>query len=360
MKIGILTFHRAENFGAILQAFALFTFLKNRGFQVEIIDYRCREIDVHYQILNPEILWSRKNFIASFREYYSRFKSLGLRRIRKAKFRQFMTENLVLSREYSTISKPLDYDAIIVGSDQVWNSHLCRGSESIYFLDFPFATGTKRISYAASSEKNGLDRLDDSIIENALNKFDRISVREEFLKAKLQPLVRKTISVCLDPTFLLEKKDYERLIKGRTDFEYILVYQMTPFPEYMNAIESIAREKGLKIMQIFGGYQDSKDSEIFKTVRDWGPIDILSIIAGAKYVFTTSFHGLALSIILEKDFWCIDKGDNYRQKSILTRLNLENRLLDSVTDISCDSIDYSAVNKKLKYLIKDSIDFLNI
>lgn len=86
MKIGILTFHQAENFGAILQTYALQTYLQKQGYSVEVIDYRCKSIEVHYQILNPSVLFIRKNVFISFQEYVERFRNLRDRFVRKGKF----------------------------------------------------------------------------------------------------------------------------------------------------------------------------------------------------------------------------------------------------------------------------------
>ena len=136
MKIGILTYHQADNLGAVMQAYALSKYLQKEGHEAEVIDYRCFAIECHYDIFNPRILLSRKNVFQSITEYFGRFKMLN-EHIRKHRFfKAFHTKNISMSKRMSSIKKPLTYDIIITGSDQVWNFHLNKGSENIHLLAF--------------------------------------------------------------------------------------------------------------------------------------------------------------------------------------------------------------------------------
>lgn len=263
-KIGVLTFHRAENFGAVLQAYALQTYLMQLGYEVSIIDYRCKAIETQYQIFNPSILWSRKNIWISFCTYLRRFKHLRIRQIRKQKYVDFRNRYLCLTKPMTKVGSIHNLDVCIVGSDQVWNMHLTGGLDKTYFLDFPMRNDTKRISYAASSERDphGLFHQYSQEISRMLNAFHDISVREPFLKDALQPYASCDIQVSLDPTFLLSKSDYLKLAVKPKESNYILVYHMHPTEQGTRLAEHIAEKSGSKVIEIYGGYPENgmKDS----------------------------------------------------------------------------------------------------
>lgn len=360
MNIGILTFHRAENFGATLQAYALQTYLFQLGHNVKIIDYRCPAIEMTYDILNPRILFSRKNVVASLKLYVNRFISIDDRVLKKQRFQSFWSSCYKLTPSLVGVKRDMGFDAYITGSDQVWNLHLTHGLDEMYFLSFPMKDGAKKISYAASSENdpNGLLWKNSDSVKRMLKSFDAISVREDFLKEDLARFVPNPISVCLDPTFLLKKSDYVALSKQPAIREkYVVVYHMTPSKEGTALAERIARKYSYKIIEIFGGYSCNKDKDRYKS--NLGPSEILGYISNAEVVITTSFHGLALSVMLNKEFWVIDHSGNYRQRNLLTLLGLDNRLV--VSQEQCpieEQIDYYSVKNILNEAVQSSKDFL--
>lgn len=358
MRVGILTFHNAENFGAVLQAYALKTFLQNCGCDAQIIDYRNPAITAVYDIFNPRILLTRKNIFASLHQYFSRFRNLEDRRICKKKYLDFRNTYLNLTKRCASLkSLDIDFDRVIVGSDQVWNLHLTGGFDKNYFLDFVKKTGVKKISYAASAEVDPCNLLAKhrDKVSALLNDFDDLSVREDFLIEELACYTMKEISVCLDPTFLLDAETYRSLSEEVSHDKYVLVYHMTPIPEGALMAESVARKNGWKVIEIHIGYGCGESDERHKV--NLGPLEILSYLVHAEEVFTSSFHGLALSLIMNKNVWVVDKGNNMRQRNLLSSLNLDNRLLSSNSFVDVP-IDYSNVNKLLDLQIKKSRDFL--
>lgn len=356
IKIGILTYHRADNFGALLQSYALVTYLREEGYDAEIIDYRCRKIEAQYQVFCPQLLLTRKNVFVSIREYVERFKNVRDRKVRRRKIKQFRERYLPMSVSCHSILRPLDYDVIITGSDQVWNFHLNKGSENVYLLDFPFLPSTLRVAYAASSEQNGMEKVSSTYLSHCLEQFDKISVREDFIKGFLYGLVGRDVKICLDPTFLLAKEQYERLAIIPSRPKYILVYHMTYAPKVLTLARQIAKERNAELVELFGSF--IKRSDAYRIV-DWSPTEVIGYIAGAEMVFTTSFHGLALSLILRKDVWVVNKGENLRQKSLLGMAGLSHRLLSDVKDYDGTSIDYRQVEERLRPAIDHSKAFLN-
>lgn len=361
MRIGILTFHRAENFGATLQAYALQHYVSQLGYDVRIIDYRCPAIEMAYDIFNPRILFSRKNVAISLNIYLNRFKNIKDRIRKKRNFESFWVSHYQKTSPTTKICEDMGFDAYIVGSDQVWNLHLTHGLDNMYFLSFPMKSDAKKISYAASSENdpNGLIWKNRDRVYQLLQSFDHISVREDFLKTELARIISSPISVCLDPTFLLNKSDYQALSKRpMIRDKYVLVYHMTPSGDGVALAERIARAHSCKVVEIFGGYSNSKNREQCKS--DLGPSEILGYIADAEVVITTSFHGLALSLILNKEFWIMNHSGNYRQRNLLRLLDLDDRLIQKYEDCPIDqSIDYIRVSQALENATQSSKQFLS-
>lgn len=360
MKVGIVTFHRAENFGATMQAYALQTYLTHQGCDVEIIDYRSSSIERNYDVLNPRILWSRKNALISLKLYLKRFFNIRDRVEKKRRFKTFWVKNYHLSPSISKITRDLGYDLYITGSDQVWNLHLTGGVDKVYFLSFPMKQEAKKISYAASSENDpkGLLWKNKELISVYLKSFNSISVREEFLKTDLKRYVENPISVCLDPTFLLDRKCYNDIaVMPKIEEKYVLVYHMTPTSESVPLANKIASIREYRVIEIFGGYSDLKDKERYKS--DLGPAEILGYIACAETIVTTSFHGLALSLIMNKDFWIINHSGNYRQRNLLAQLSLDSRMVENHKTCDIDqSIDYGVVNATMSDFVRRSKSFL--
>ncbi len=359
MKIGILTFHRAENFGAVLQAYALQTFLQNEGCDAFIIDYRNLSIEAMYDVFNPGILFARKNIFKSLRLYITRFNHVQNRYQCKYKYRDFRKKFFNLTEKVKTLNNlAKEFDCIIAGSDQIWNLHLTGGLDRNYFLAFSRNYRTKKISYAVSAEYDPCDLLSHykDKISKLLNDFDYLSVREEFFKNELQKYTAKEIAVCLDPTFLLKGGQYKEMTWKPLDKSYILVYHMTPIPMGTMLAEKIATVKDYKVIEIHIGYGEHQNDERHKI--NLGPLDILSYIAWAEEIITSSFHGLALSLIMQKDVWVVNKGNNLRQRNLLTSLGLEERLLTELDDYKDQKINYDAVEKKLGSRIKYSKDFI--
>lgn len=353
-RVGIVTFHRAENFGAVMQSYALQTVIERLGHEAVIIDYRNKTIERNYHILNPAILLSRKNIIASISQYLYRFKNLKQRYLKKKYYRHFRQQYL-----HSIPSKELsDIECLITGSDQVWNMHITGGYDSFYFLDHASLTGKRKISYAASADKNisHLLKKHENRLRKALSDYKSLSVREDFLKDELAPYTDKMIAVALDPTFLLDKQSYLKIADKVKEKGYVLLYQMTKSEESERLAKQIAAERNLHVVEVFGGYGERRGSRVLSP----SPTYLLGLFANAQAVVTTSFHGVAFSLIFQKDLWVIDAGNNLRQRNILEKAGIPERIIKSTKEAGTNnSIDYNNVNKKLGELINDSTRFLS-
>ena len=229
MKIGTITFHCAYNFGSALQTYALRKYLTDLGHDVHVIDYRSEDFR-NYWIF-------RKYGIKSFAVDLL-FLPGNLRR--RSSFQTFWHRHFNLTKNtYEGTDADLqmaqdlnDFDAFICGSDQIWNLDCTRGPVPPFFLSFA-PNDTKKIAYAPSMshakfvEKN-FTAEDKKRISGWLNRFDSVSVREISVAGQFQDLTDKSIVETLDPTLLLDLKDYRHIqapeLQKRLKEVYLCLY----------------------------------------------------------------------------------------------------------------------------------------
>ena len=356
MKIGILTYHNTRNCGALLQAYALQQALFALGIDNEIIDYRCDKIDEAYRVKHLRELKTVKMFIKWV---------LTIRNDKKTqeKFELFRKNILKLSTVYTknTIKNAnKEFDGFITGSDQVWNFYL-NGDDYTYMLDFA-EKGRRKISYAASMGSGALTGSVRGAFKEALPSFDLISVREKQLKDYIKETVGIEPELVLDPTLLISKKKYVFSGNERAfDNKYIFVYTVAPAPNIEIKAKELSKKTGYPIIW---GHMSYKKKRGVKNVTDLAPNELVNYIKNAEYVLTSSFHGMAFSIIMQKQFFYdLDnnvKNNNARLETLSELLGLQDRELTGDDMDLCKSadIDYSAVNERLTHEREQSIDFL--
>lgn len=350
MKIGILTFHCAHNYGAVLQTLATQEYLKQLGHSVEIIDYRPQYLLYPYKIFRIDRF--KKNNI---KELIAEILILPKRILRFVKFQRFINKYLCLSKKCSEYDIPEYFNLYIIGSDQVWNPVITDGVDAIYTANFNFAKNNKiYISYAASLGKELMDKKNFKEFHNSLNNFDGISVRE--LDAKL--FLEKTFSVnnievVIDPTLLINKTVWDRYCsKSNINDDYVLLYQIRQSENANKLANKIANTINCKIIEI-----KSLPISWRGVYQTFDPGEFLSLFKNAKYVITTSFHGTAFSLIFEKQFYTISLGDegDSRALSLLSQLDIKERLINNEQNINHNNlIDYIKVQNNLQKLQETS------
>lgn len=363
MKIGILTYHRSHNYGALLQAYALITYLRGLGHETEIIDYWPDYHADDYKLIPNFGSLSFKGKIKSILLVFIGFPKI-LRRTRQ--YKKVIKEqfNLHDKPEYPNKKdiKSVEYDVIIYGSDQIWrnqNYHLFKGFDDIYFGSHPLRA-TSKIAYAASMGVINLKDEDLVFLRSMMNNFDVISVREAELKKVLENVTAQEISLVLDPVFLLDKQKWKTLISGKKVQEkYILLYQLVPSEESVKLTDKLQGLYGYKVIEIQGRVNSLLFGSRYKQTES--PFEFLSLIYNAEFVVSTSFHGAAFSLIFEKQFYAVGMGKNSgRLMSLLSSLEIENRYLLNIENANInDQIDYSHVNEKLGENREYSIAYLS-
>lgn len=312
MKIGILTFHFAKNYGAVLQCYALQEFLNSRGHRATVVDYRPKSLANGYKWLDIRRFWG-KTPAKFIRKTRCELSVIGDRKRRYAAFDRFSCKYL------KTSGMEDDYDLVIVGSDQVWNTALTGGFDPVYW-------GEKYkgcISYAASGEESLL-KQDPRKIASRLDNFKGISVRESSTAFLLQSYYKKnTIHTCCDPVFLQEPSFWTELASksGITDDlgNYLLLYQTRYSDKAMAEAENICKEKNLRLICLSAKVEKTNSPEIICA----SPEDFLALVANAVEVVTTSFHCTAFARIFGKECHSIRIGDG-NDSRITDLLNSDN------------------------------------
>lgn len=335
-KTGILTFHWAANYGAVLQAYALQTYLSRAGHDAEIIDYRPGRVLLIQHIVH-------------FGDLAHGRKERALRRFR---------ENLKLSPKTVRWSRDLKavlsrYDHVIAGSDQVWNESFTLGAEGKPTLSYFFhgcPPGTKRISYAASFGAESVCEEYAEYVKPELAQFSAISVRERSGQEIVRSLGMDAQIVC-DPTLLLTKEDYQALAgevpaAAPRVFAYIL-HGHREAAEVASYVKRQLRD-------------DSRAPDVCG-LHEW-----LSCIRYSEVVVTNSFHCVMLSMILNRPFIAVlikGSGMNDRIRTVLSDAGLADRAVDTCSEAAIDAllaapIPWEQVNARLDALREHGRAFL--
>lgn len=362
-KIGIITFHRAVNYGAVLQTYATQEFLKANNYDVEIIDYRDEILETPYKFLKLP----RGGIKTKTKKILNDIIFLKKNNKKGKNFQKFIKSNLNLSKMYNSIGELKEnypkYDIYITGSDQVWNTNIVGCLSDAYTLNFG-NDKIKRISYAASIGLSKIDNKYENEYKEKLKNIDFLSVREENAKLILNELIdKKDIQVVLDPTLLLNKEFWSSKIDklDKENEKYIFVYSVANNDEYRKIANYLSKETGLKIVHF---EKTNKFDNVLKNAYTEGPFEFLNFIKNAEYVVTNSFHATVFSIIFNKKFFCVPfKTTSSRITNLLEKMGISNRIVYTLEEFKNkkydEEINYSEVDKKLEEERKESINWLN-
>lgn len=351
MKIGILTFHHVDNYGAMLQAYALQRFLRDQGYDVETIDYRPIYAIRYY----------RRGISPISRSF--KINSFSVQKIVKLlKMGGFLSKRLKLSKHriYKSIQlKKLSsqYDVVVVGSDQVWCLDSFRFREAddySFFLDF-VSSNVPKVSYAASfGSTTDLGQHKRKICD-LVNSFSTILVRDQNSLRIIEEECGKSAQKVLDPTFLIDYEDIMKPLRQNIK-DYLLIYNKSePNEHEKEFIAEIARSRELKIVSV-GRF--NRIAEVNFPTAD--PSDWLSLFKNASHIVTNTYHGTIFSLIFQKTFTVLySPNKTNKTNDLLSSVNLLDRVLVDprevyLSRVHLEAIDYSKVQKELTGRISDS------
>ncbi len=360
-RIGILTFHSANNFGALLQAVSLQkTIIEHGGTECELINYEPEFIYKDYSI-SPFKSKHPKVIIKSILRIPDKIK-------RNSKFQSFREENTICSgqcQSEDSFEKTCNsFEKIIVGSDQVWNYNLTE-HDMHYFLP-EIDDSVEKIAYAASTGGADFSTDESNEMIQCLQRFKNISVRESASKEALnQRLKEKNIEIVLDPVFLTTQSNWLRLAAKPVKKDYILFFKMGYSKTAEPALEfakKLSEETGDELLMLWDQETWFKYRDV-KHIGAAGPAEFLQWIAGAKCVVTNSFHATAFSIILNTPFYVeteIERKD--RVLNILNIFKLEKCGLvkgKSANGLNIPKIEWNVVNLLLDNERHRSLDYID-
>ena len=340
----IMTFHWATNYGAVLQSFALQTYLMEHGKDVHIIDY----VPKGFEKTLPQALIGKS--VSQIRKQLREYQ-------KERKMRSFRKKYLRLTKRFLSLEDLRNHEwptgVYICGSDQIWNPYFTmhgeKGVTTSYFLDF-LSKGQK-IAFAASFGVTSLNNDMKQVIAPLLRQFDRISVRELTGVSILEEMGIQAELVC-DPVFLIQRTQYERLMSEQTDHEKVFTYILHKNQDTAYEIAAFIQKR----LQV--GCYEQIDT---MSIEEW-----LSVLRSAKFVVTNSFHAIAFSIIFHIPFIAIlirGNGMNDRLLTLLSSVGMEYRTICDMDEakinyIIQDQIDWNAVDNAVQRIRERSQSFL--
>ena len=351
MKIGILTYHRSNNYGALLQGIALREVLVRMGHQATFIDYWPAYHRHMYALFSFHWMMSRKSLKRKFGYILRCVKNYKNRKARIKSFDAFISEYV----EPYTSSMDEQYDVVVHGSDQIWRKQQeINRYNPVYFGQHEINAKLK-ISYAASMGILPKNETDKNVLKKLLANLDFISVRESGLKCLLEELGYANVKHDLDPTLLLPEDFWvSRFGLKKSKERYALYYKIQNSFDVAE-LRKYSESKGLKL-RIIKSSAVGKNSD--SNIVTAGPLQFLQLIYGAEMVFTSSFHGLAFSLIFKKPFFPSFIRNSGRAESLLSVMGLTDRLLLPKSSIPRDvsKIDFQHVSEVLGLMAKSSIE----
>ncbi len=355
MKAGIITFQRAINYGAALQAYALKTTLETIV-DCEVVDY-VSNMDIFGSRINKN---SPKEFVnSSIRYLFNRI----VYRKRIDNFKKFAESmNYIGKKQFKINSNEelmeKEYDFFITGSDQVFFPGIIRGDFN-YLLGFTDQK-CKKYSYAASFGSLKPEMINDAWKKHLLS-FNSLSIREDNDANTLSQILEKQVDSHIDPVFLLSKNEWEKIATPPKHENYILIYTMRKSETLIEYAENLSKKTGAKIVYVPTGLKRQAN---FCYEVDAGPSEFLGLFLNARYVITNSFHGTAFSTILHKqmivEFHTERNNTNHRFQKLINLFSLQDRILskDKTPDID-KYIDFDAIDKAINKEKGHSKDYLD-
>lgn len=348
MRIGIITFPTAINYGTALQAAALGKILASDSRTVNFIDHRCQLIDSTNSIFDLRNIFDLKYTLAHLI-------NLDVALKRKRNFTNFRKKYIPLTED-----NPYNSDVIVAGSDQIWNYNLT-DRDFYYFLDFP-KKHLKKVSYAGSFGLSAIDKQYHKKISALFKDFDFISVREKQAAKIIKEITDKDVPVVCDPTLLMNKDEWQEIASKKTEKSgFIFVYTVFNSDRIWEYANELSEKTGLSIKTISYSKLHKRKAEYDYTA---GPDDWVSYMLNADYVVTNSFHGVAFSINFNKNFFFDmppeKSGVGSRISDITARYSLSDRNISSTDFISTTAApDFTTANEKLQEDRKFSFEFIN-
>lgn len=366
MKVAILTWAtNTNNYGSILQAYALQKFLENNQYENELLDYYPKVSD--YQWPSSFSLYRKKALKKIKRKFSKKNTAVNSWKERlNSSCYSFVDEKLNVSKKYIGLDEikkaNSEYDAFICGSDQIWSMQ--RVINPVYYLTW-VDEGKGKIAYAPSIPSGKFSDKKKKVLIVNTKGFTDISIREEKAAKDIGQIINRDIISSLDPTLLVEDDFWIEKTKSHNNNKFILCYFLGNNQRYKECVQEAKDKTGYEVKVVpFNEESFNINGEI---QYDVGPKEFIDLVRNAELVLTDSYHGTIFSIIFEKKFVLfkrfIDgekKDENDRIYDLTKKLRLERQICDA-SDFIFENIknpDYHIVKNYLKEERDKSRSFL--
>ena len=380
-RVNLVSCYFQQNYGSMLQAYALQEAVKALGFEAENIridgiakEIRNKKLKYYArQLIDWSVVKEKTGIVRKFWQKKKNKHFAEKSKLRNRKFQEFQQQVFNVS-PYLASKKDMgeyvkDCQAVIVGSDQLWlPSNI---TADYYTLNF-VPDEVRKVAYATSFGVSSLPERMHDFTKNFLNRIDKVSVREEKGRELVANIAQREVPVVCDPTLLFTKEQWTKRIptKKTSAGKYIFCYFLGNNP-WQRAFAHKLREKtGYKIISLLHMDEYVATDEFFPDIApyDVGPSEFVNFIRGAEYVLTDSFHGTVFSAIYGKNFFTFRRfsqkatlSTNSRMDSLFLLLEVPERLLDESSEVNKIlkmELDAESVWKRIECLRKPSWDYL--
>lgn len=357
-KVGVITFHTADNYGALYQCYALQETIKNiTNYDVEIIDYCTKKHINAYKILRKRSSNFLKN-IARNLNVLLKYKSL---REKQLKFKAFREKYLILSEkryhsEIELLSSTIPYEICVAGSDQVFQPYI--EDYKAFYMNFDNFSG-KKVAYAPSFGICDFCKMVEERVKPLVMDYAYLSCREEDGAAFLTKLIGKTVPVVLDPVFLLSPLKWRALCSQvpSESAPYIFIYDLNGGSQLIKLAQKLQKIFNLPIICATSN-STLKNNDV-RFLFNVGPLEMIKMIDNASYVITDSFHGAAMSLCLGKKVIVkvVNRVASSRLLSLFNQLNISNQIIDDENKFD-GGIYFNSYAQQLEILKIKSLQYL--
>ncbi len=368
-KVGITTYHFLNNYGTILQAYAMQKIFEDLGCYSEMIDYRLKDT-IGFQTPKLYKKFRRLPYVILHpNQYIPKFLNRNNLSLRGMRFSEFCSRYIRESeKSYNTLDDlkkdPPTYDVYVTGSDQVWNPYLGSSSEAFYLTFAPIDKTT--ISYAPSVGVNEVSPEKATQMKSWLKSVQYLSVREQRGCEIIAEITDRFVQQVLDPTLLQTHEQWDEIaIRQQVIKPYILCYFLGEVEYCRRFVDDIQKQTGYMVIVLPMSYVDMAGGH--RKIYNAGPAEFLGLIKDAAVICTDSFHGTIFAVNYKKPFFSFCKrddseetSDNSRIYNVLEFFHLESRLIKPGVVFSKDmlKLDYEIAQGILTKEREKSIAFI--
>lgn len=378
MKVALAINYDYHDYGGMLQAFATQRYLDKKGISSEAIDFTNMKGDINQRkwsyflsnILDVSIVKEKSKLIEKKIKQKLNGKLKAGMAERDDAFDDFCKKHFKVSRAFSSwedmaSASKNEYDAVVVGSDQLW---LPSNVMADYYTLNWVPQSVKKVAYATSFGIGSIPNKYKEVYGHYLNRINYLSARETSGQEIIKELTEREVLLVNDPALLLDANDWNEVIEAEplVKEKYVFCYFMGNNPEQREFVKKLAKEKGLKVVALLHLDQYIASDEEYVDYAPWNisPAGFVNLVKNAEYVCTDSFHGTVFSIIYSRNFFTFKRfnkkaslSTNTRITSLLTRLGLMERLVENMDNRPADITDWDKIQAEVSAFRKASGDW---